>query len=50
MKRLLFALVLSLSFAVFAQDLFLVKNGKTKAVIIIENDNVSTKKAGEELQ
>lgn len=35
---------------VSAADVALVKNGKAKAVIVIENNNVSTKKAGEELQ
>ena len=34
----------------FAANVALIKGGKVKSVIVIENDNVSTKKAGEELQ
>jgi hypothetical protein len=51
MKKLLLSVILSFSFlCLSAADVALVKNGKAKAVIVVENDNVSTKKAGEELQ
>ena len=33
-----------------ANNVALIKGGKAKSVIVIENDNVSTKKAGEDLQ
>ncbi|MBQ9770653.1 MAG: DUF4838 domain-containing protein [Lentisphaeria bacterium] len=51
MKKLLLSVIALFSFVcLFAADVALVKNGKAMAVIVIENDNVSTKKAGEELQ
>ena len=52
MKKLLFFGVVLLSSAMLfaANNVALIKGGKAKSVIVIENDNVSTKKAGEELQ
>lgn len=50
-KTLLSALFALCCIQLFAlNQTFLVKNGAAKAVIVIENENVSTKKAGEELQ
>lgn len=52
MKKFLFSAVTILCcLALSAQnEVFLVKNGKAKAVIVLENENISTRKAGEELQ
>ena len=50
MKKLLTAAITLLAVHVSFADVALVKDGKAKAVIVIEKDNVSTKKAGEELQ
>ena len=51
-KKLLLLCLCTFTFLnMFAQNqVFLVKNGRANAVIIIENENISTKKAGEELQ
>ena len=50
-KILMFTLLVFCFFTLFAKnEVFLIKGGKAKAVIVIENNNVSTKKAGEELQ
>lgn len=53
MKKLLLGIFLLMTCAMlFASggNIHLIKDGKARAVIVIENDNVSTKKAGEELQ
>ena len=44
------AAFLSAAFLFAAGQVSLIKGGKAKSVIVIENDSISTKKAGEELQ